>query len=290
MDHKKIILITGATGGMGKATAIALANMGHTIIIHGRDDLKTEAIVKEIRSASGNDHIDHLTGDLYLMSDVKKIADAFKAKYDHLDVLINNAGGVMDKERSLTTEGFEKTMALNVLAPFLLTRLLIDHLKKSDHGRIVSVSSDAHSLSAKPDLNDIEMKKKYDAMTAYGNAKLYLIWNSELLAAELIKCRSKITTNTLHPGAVATSFASGSDLGWFYNFLAKLARPFMKTAEQGAATAIYLASSPIVSELTGMYFVNKKIAKPSTKYYTANNAKHVWEYCYGATKNWVDTE
>jgi NAD(P)-dependent dehydrogenase (short-subunit alcohol dehydrogenase family) len=196
----------------------------------------------------------------------------------------------MDKERSLTPEGFEKTLALNVLAPFLLTRLLIGHLKKSDQGRIVSVSSDAHSLSAKPDLNDIEMKKKYDPMAAYGNAKLYLIWNSQLLAAELAKCGSKITTNTLHPGAVATSFANGSDLGWFYNFLAKLARPFMKTAEQGAATAIYLASSPDVLDLTGRYFVNKKIAKPSTKYYTESNAKRVWEYCYLSTKKWTANE
>lgn len=103
MDQKKIIFITGATGGMGKATAVALANMGHNIVIHGRDDSKTEAIVQEIRSATGNDHIDHLTGDLYLMSDVKKIADAFMAKYDRLDVLINNVRG--DGQAEVTHTG-----------------------------------------------------------------------------------------------------------------------------------------------------------------------------------------
>jgi NAD(P)-dependent dehydrogenase (short-subunit alcohol dehydrogenase family) len=290
MDKQKVILITGSTGGMGKATAIALAKLGHIVVIHGRDDTRAKRAVLAIKSASGSDKVDYVVGDLFLMSDIGNIAANFKSKYDHLDVLINNAGGVMDKKRSVTQDGFEKTLALNVLAPFLLTRLLIGHLKKSDQGRIVSVSSDAHSLSAKPDFNDIEMENKYNPMNAYGNAKLYLIWNSQLLAAELTKCQSNITTNTLHPGAVATSFGADSNLGWFYNVISKLAKPFLKKPEQGALTAIFLASAPEVSGVTGMYYVNKKVSNTSTKYYNANNAKQVWEYCYRNTKKWVDTE
>ncbi|QJD98371.1 SDR family oxidoreductase [Mucilaginibacter robiniae] len=288
--NKKIIFITGATGGMGKATAIALAKMSHTVVIHGRDDGKAKEAVNEIKSASGNPNIDYVTGDLYMMSDIKTIAQKLKAKYDHLDVLINNAGGIMDKKREVTQDGFEKTLALNVLAPFLLTRLLIGHLKKSEQGRIVSVSSDAHSLGAKPDFDDIEMTRRYDPMTAYGNAKLYVIWLSQLLAAELAKCQSNVTTNTLHPGAVKTSFGSGSNLGWFYNIFSKLARPFLKTPEQGAKTAIYLASAPEVSGVTGMYYVNKKVSKTSAKYYSPVNMTRVWEYCYLSTKKWVDAE
>jgi NAD(P)-dependent dehydrogenase (short-subunit alcohol dehydrogenase family) len=290
MMNKKIIFITGATGGMGKATAIELAKMDHMIVIHGREDAKVKEAIVEIKSASGNPNIDYVTGDLFLMSDIKNIATKFKSKYDRLDVLIHNAGGVMDKYREVTQDRFEKTLALNVLAPFLLTKLLIGHLKKSDQGRIVSVSSDAHSLCAKPDFNDIEMKKKYDPMTAYGNAKLYVIWLSQILATELTKCQSNVTTNTLHPGAVKTSFGRESNLGWFYNIISKLARPFLKTPEQGAETAIYLASAPEISGVTGQYFVNKKVSKTSTKYYSPLNMTRVWEYCYYSTKKWFDAE
>src|SRR5690606_5570040 len=240
MEQQKTVFITGATGGIGKATAIALAKQQYQVIIHGRNKEKTAATCEEIKNISANQNVDHIIGDLFLMSDVKKVAETLINKYNRLDVLINNAGGIMDKDRKDTAEGIETTMAVNLLAPFLLTNLLLDVLKKSEVGRIINVSSNSHQLNAKPYFNDIELKSNYNPLAAYGNAKLFLIWMSQHLAGKLIKDDFKnITVNTLHPGAVATNFGMDSNLGGLLNFFGKLARPFFKTPEQGAETIIY---------------------------------------------------
>src|SRR5690606_28931302 len=269
MNKQRTVFITGATSGIGKETAIALAKQNYRVVIHGRNKEKTTGVCEEIKRLSGNDKIDYIIGDLFLMSEVRKVAQTYIERYEHLDILINNAGGIMSKDRKETPEGVETTIAVNLLAPFFLTELLLDLLKKSDDGRIINVSSNSHQLNAKPDFNDLELKNNYNPLAAYGNAKLFLIWISQYLAGKLIEDDFKnITVNTLHPGAVATNFGVDSNLGGLFNFFGKLARPFFKTPEQGAEAIIYLATSENVKSMSGKYFENKKIKPASPKYYS----------------------
>lgn len=287
MTNNKIALITGATGGIGKITALELAKLGFTVIIHGRNRAKTEQTVNEIRQLSSNDRVDFVLADLVKMDDVKAMAETLDKTYDRLDVLINNAGGIMNKIRETTEDGFEKTLALNLLAPFLLTELLLPHVKRSEEGRIINVTSDAHKLTAKPDFTDVDMVNTYSPLAAYGNAKLYLIWVSQYLAQQVSSSNTpNVTVNTVHPGVVATDFGAKSDLGPLLNFLTRLTRPFSKTPEQGAETVIYLATSPDVKTTSGQYFVNKKPAKVADTYFTPANQQRIWDYCLEKTKRW----
>src|SRR5690606_8916231 len=280
MKQQKTVFITGATGGIGKATAIALAKQNYRVVIHGRNKEKTDGVCEEIKRLSGNNNIDYIIGDLFLMNEVKKVAQTFIERYDRLDILINNAGGIMSKDRKETAEGVETTIAVNLLAPFLLTELLLGLLKKSNDGRIINVASNSHQLNAKPDFNDLELKSNYNPLVAYGNAKLFLIWISQHLAGKLIQDGyENITVNTLHPGAVATDFGVNSNLGSLLNFFVKLARPFFKTPEQGAETILYLATSEDVKSISGKYFENKKIKTASQRYYSVLNEQLVWDYC-----------
>ncbi len=277
--ERKIILITGSTNGIGKATAKALAQQGHFVIIHGRDKTRTQAVCEEIKSETGNSNVDMLLADLFLLTDVKRMADEFKQKYDRLDVLINNAGAVFGKDRETTKEGFEKTMTLNLFAPFLLTELLLEVLAKSPVARIINVSSAAHGIRSTPDLSDIQLKKNYSFIKAYGLSKLYIIWITRHLVAELKeKGLGHITANSLHPGVIASEFGKSSNIR-FVNILTKLMRPFLLTNEQGAETSIYLAVSKDVENVTGKYFAKKKVAKESVKHYSSENEKIVWDYC-----------
>jgi NAD(P)-dependent dehydrogenase (short-subunit alcohol dehydrogenase family) len=293
----KIILITGATSGIGKAAAMALAKQGAHVIIHGRSEEKAKATQQEIitacreagiktgngtRNEAGNEHphVDILVADLFLLSEVRKMADTFNARYDHLDVLINNAGMMMNTNRETTSEGNEKTIAVNLLAPFLLTQLLMGKL--TTNARIINVASSAHKESAKPDFNDMQLEKNYSPLRAYGNAKLFLILYTRQLAKKL----NGITVNSLHPGAVASNFSAESNLGPVLNFLGKIARRFFKTAEQGADTIIYLATSPDVKNISGKYYVNRHPAEVAKKYNTPQNEALVWVFCEQQTATW----
>lgn len=281
----KIVLITGATSGIGKAAAMELAKEGYTVVIHGRNKQKTQEVCEEIKAATGNKNVDTFVADMFSLRDVNKLAGAFKQKYGQLDILINNAGGLMSKYRETTVDGFEKTIAVNLLAPFLLTELLLDLLKKSPDARIINVSSNSHQLNAKPDFSDLELRKKYDPLHAYGNAKLFLIWITQHLANLLQKQGIRnVTVNTMHPGAVKTNFGVDSNLGPVLKFISKLVRPLFKTPEQGADTIVYLATSPAVSKVSGKYFVNRKEAKVADKYYSAAREEAVWNYCMEETK------
>lgn len=277
----KIILITGATSGIGKAAATTLAKQGAHIILHGRDARKTEALKMELIAVCGHTRIDTVIADLFLMKEVRTMASLLQQKYNRLDVLINNAGTMMSKQREVTAEGIEKTIAINLMAPFLLTNLLLPLLKASESARIINVSSSAHRQNAAPDFNDIESVKNYAPLKVYGNAKLFLILVSQYLAHQL----SGITVNTLHPGAVATNFSVESNLGWLLNFLNKLARLFFKTAEQGADTMIWLASSAKAEGMTGKYFINRKPAPVNKKYDMLQNEELIWKYCSERVSN-----
>jgi NAD(P)-dependent dehydrogenase (short-subunit alcohol dehydrogenase family) len=286
--NNKIVLITGATGGIGKAAAIALAKKDFTVVIHGRNRQKTELVCEEIKAATGNDKIDVIVANLFSLKEVQNMANSFKQKYNRLDVLINNAGGVMGKDREITADGIEKTIAINLFAPFLLTQLLLELLKNSADGRIINVSSNSHRLNAKPDFDDLSLEKGYNPLRAYGNAKLFLIWITQHLSQTFNQQGIKnITANTVHPGAVATNFGVESNLGAVLNFIAKLARPLLKTPEQGADTIVYLATSGEVKNSSGKYFVNRKQSKVTEKYYSEKKEKAVWDYCIENTHSLV---
>ena len=286
--ENKTILITGATGGIGKETAKALAKKGHTIIIHGRNLAKTQAVCNEIKTETGNNNIDILLADMLSLADVKKLAIEFKQKYGRLDVLINNAGGIFDKQREISIDGLEKTMHLNLFTPFLLTQLLLDVLLKSSSGRIVNVSSRMHQFGGKYDLTDIQLENKYSPSKAYSLAKLYLIWNTRYLAKELkTKGINNLSVNCLHPGVIATNFAKEGNNGWFINFLFSIPSFFLLKPEQGAETSIYLASSPEVENISGEYFAFKKKKRIMNCFLSSENEKIVWDYCMEIVKAYL---
>ncbi|PSL35905.1 SDR family NAD(P)-dependent oxidoreductase [Chitinophaga ginsengisoli] len=280
----KTVLITGATSGIGKAAALALAQRGYQVIVHGRNPGKTEVIRKEIIAESGNDQVSVVTADLYSLADIRRMCADIHERYSRIDILINNAGGLMGKSRETSQENFEKTFAVNVLAPFLITHLLMDLLVKSDDARIINVASNSHQLNAKPDFGDIQLEKQYNPLRAYGNAKLFLIWNTQHLVGQLQRDSiTNVRAYTLHPGAVATSFGVGSDLGPILNFVSKLARSFFKSPESGADTIVYLATAENVPGKSGDYFVDRKPAKKSMKYFTAEREHLIWNYCLEQT-------
>ena len=281
----KTILITGSTDGIGRETAKALAKQGHIVIIHGRNKAKAEKVCEAIRSETGNNNIDYIIADLLLLSDVRRMAEDFTKKYSSLDVLINNAGAFFNKVRETTEEGFEKTITLNLFAPFLLTQLLLNVLEKSDSARIINLSSAMHRRGGKPDLNDFQLENSYRPDRAYGLSKLYLIWITRHLS-KLLTDRgiTNITVNASHPGAVATNFGQDADKGFLINLVFKIALLFMDKPEKGAITSIYLATSPEAEHITGKFFNNRaKEEKPDDRYYSEENEKAVWDYCMKAT-------
>lgn len=283
---KKVVLVTGATGGIGKAAALALAKQHFTVIIHGRNRQKIENVRDEIKAASDNQNIDILVADLFLLAEVRKMAHTFQQQYNRLDILINNAGGIMGNLRETTSEGIEKTIAVNLLSPFLLTNQLLPALQNSNDARIINVASNAHQLAAKPNFRDIQLQANYRPLRAYGNAKLFLIWVSQHLDAQLkAKGIHNVSVNTMHPGAVATNFGVASNLGGLLNLVGKLARPFLRSAEAGADTLVYLASTNTIPGKGGSYFVNRKPAKVSTRYYSPENEQIIWEFCNSIIAN-----
>jgi NAD(P)-dependent dehydrogenase (short-subunit alcohol dehydrogenase family) len=268
----KICLVTGATNGIGKATAQALAQMGATVVIVGRNPAKCAAVVSEIKHISGNDAVEALIADLSIMAEVQQVADQFKAKYQKLHVLVNNAGGAFGK-RQVTSEGFEKTFALNHLNYFLLTSLLLDTLKASAPARIVNVSSDSHK-GAHLDFDDLQSEKGNFVFNAYGRSKLANVLFSYELARRL--SGTGVTCNVLHPGLVRTGFASNMGavpsavIGFFMRFVGL-------TPEQGAQTSIYLATSPDVENVTGKYWEKSKEAPSDPATYDEATWTRLWE-------------
>jgi retinol dehydrogenase 12 len=245
----KICLVTGTTNGIGKVTALALAQKGATVVIVGRNPTKCKAVVDEIKQVSDNQAVDVIIGDLSLMADVRRVADEFKAKYQQLHGLVNNAGALFWK-RAVTAEGIERTFALNHLNYFLLTNLLLDTLKASAPARIVNVASDAHK-SARLDFDDLQSEKGYIGLKAYGRSKLANVVFSYELAWQLEG--AGVTVNVLHPGVVHTGFANnlGPLAVAIYDFFMRF---IALTPEQGARTSIYLAASPDVENISGKYW------------------------------------
>jgi retinol dehydrogenase 12 len=267
----KVCLLTGATRGIGRAAADALARSGLTLVLVGRDAAKVEETVRAVRAATGQSQVEGLVADLSLSSEVRRLAQEVHQRYSRLDVLINNAGAIFTR-REETVEGREKTLALNHLGYFLLTLELLDLLKASAPSRVVNVASDAHR-GMRLDFGDLENRRNYSGLRVYGQSKLMNILFTNELARRLEG--TGVTVNALHPGVVATGF--GQNTPGIFRSLIKLAAPFMRTPEKGAETLVYLATSPEVEGVTGEYFQNSKRAVATPAARSPESARKLWE-------------
>ena len=272
----KICIITGANSGIGKATAIGLAEMGATIVMLCRDKERGEMAQKDIIELTGHKNVNLFLCDLSSQEAIRKFVSEFKKKYLDLHILINNAG-VMMKKGTSSIDGFEMNFAVNHLAPFLLTNLLLDTLKKSAPSRIINVSSGAHRMG-KIDFDDLQSEnKKPRLMRIYGNSKLALMLFSYELNRRLEN--TNVTVNTVHPGVVATNLGRHQS-----KFSQGFSKRFFKGPEKGAETSIYLASSPEVEGITGKYFVKKESRESSKESCNKEYAKRIWKISAEMTK------
>jgi retinol dehydrogenase-14 len=248
----KTALVTGGTSGIGKASAVAFAAMGANVVIVGRNLERGEAALRDIKGQSHSDSVELMLADLSVQGEVRRLADQFLERHERLDVLANNAGLVQSR-RTETADGIETTLAVNHLAPFLLTNLLLDRLKESAPSRVITVSSEAERMG-NIDFDDIQSRQKYKGFAAYGKTKLANIMFTYELAERLKG--TFVTANCLHPGAVGTNFGKNNagPMALFF----RLAKPFMRSPERGADTLIWLASSADVDGVSGKYFSDRK--------------------------------
>lgn len=268
----KTALVTGATNGIGKAAAMALAKMGAEVVLVGRNRLLTESTVAELKHATGNEKIDHIVADLSVQAEVRKLAAEFLESGRPLHILLNNAGAVFPK-RIESADGIEMTFALNHLGYFLLTELLLERLKQSAPARIVNVASAAHRGARHGiDFADLEGRQKYAVFGAYGQSKLANILFTRELARRLQG--SGVTANCLHPGFVATRFAHSNAIS---SFVMALMRPFQRSIASGSRTSIYLCSSPEVADVSGEYFADCRIAVPTEHGRDDDAARKLWD-------------
>jgi retinol dehydrogenase 14 len=266
----KVVLITGGTSGIGKATATALAAMGARVVVTGRNEERGERAVEDIRRDTGGE-VSLMLVDLAVQGDVRRLAEEFQERHDRLDVLVNNAG-VVQSERTETPDGIETTLAVNHLAPFLLTNRLLDLLKRSAPSRVITVASEAERW-ARMDFDDLQSRRKYRGMQVYGMTKLANIMFTFELAERLRG--TGVAANCVHPGAVNTSF--GTNNRGIMTLLFRAFKPFMRSPEQGADTVIYLASSPDVEGMTGKYLSDRKLITASDMAYDEDLRERLWE-------------
>ncbi len=257
----RVFLLTGATEGIGKAAALDFARRGARLTIVGRDRDKTGRVLAELMAASGNADLRMLVGDLSRLAEVRAVAEAFRARHERLDVLVNNVGAVFST-RQVTADGLELTFALNHLSYFLLTSLVLDLLARSPGPRVVSTSSGAHRMG-KLDLGDVaRCEKGYSAYRAYGDSKLANILFTRELARRLEG--TDTTANCFHPGWVSTGF--GLNNPGFGRRLLKVAAPMLaRSPEKGAETLVWLAASPEAAGFNGEYFHDRKVSRLSSR-------------------------
>jgi len=267
----KTCLITGATSGIGREMALGLALRGARVIIVGRSPERSAATVRALTARTGNSRIECLIADLSSQASIRELARTVVATYDRLDVLLNNAGGLYMK-RATTVDGLEMTFALDHLAYFLLTNLLLPLLRNSAPARVVSTSSGAHTRG-RINLDDLQGARKYGGWKAYAQAKLANIIFTYELSRKL--SGSEVTANCFHPGLVASGFAQNN--GGLIALATRLIRPFTISAPEGAKTGLYLASSPEVEQISGHYFVKEKPRRSNARSYDRAVAARLWD-------------
>ncbi len=268
----KTVSITGGTGGIGRAAAIGLAAMGARVGITGRDRTRAEEAATAIVRKSGNPAVDVFVADMSSQAEIHRLATEVLFAYPRLDVLLNNVGGFW-AHRHMTADGLEHTFALNHLEPFLLTSLLLERLVASAPARVVTVSSGAQS-SGKIDFDDLMGKQKYSGSRAYDQSKLANVMFTYELARRLEG--TGVTSTALHPGLTNTAF-SGEDPARAFAPIVALLRPFMRSPQRGADTAVYLASSPEAEGLTGRYFANRKAKETHKSSYDTAITARLWQ-------------
>ena len=269
----KVCMVTGANSGIGKVTAAVLASMGATVVMVCRSRERGEAARQSVVTESGNKNVVLLLADLSSMASTRAMVDAFKARHDRLDVLVNNAGALFNSYQE-SVDGLEMTFALNHMGYFLPTVLLLDLLKASAPARIINVSSDAHR-AGKVDFDDLQNRKKYSAFGVYAESKLENVLFTKELARRLDG--AGVTVNALHPGFVRTNFGNNATGNGFASMVLRLLSKLIAiTPEQGAETSIYLASSPEVAGVSGAYFDKKKAVKPANQANDEAAARRLW--------------
>ena len=265
------IVVTGATGGIGKATAMGLAALGARVGIVGRDRARLTASADELRLGSANDEIDTFEADLSAQAQVRRVAAEVQEQYPRLDVLVNNVGGLW-AHRHVTADGLELTFALNHLAPFLLTSLLVGRMVAAGRGRIVTVTSSAESFG-RIDFDDLQSTKSYSGQRAYNQSKLANVLFSYELARRLNG--TTVTVNAVHPGVTNTSFGV-ADQPRSYS-MSWMARPFMRSPERGADSVVWAASSSELDGVTGGYFHDRRPKRSSERSHDEATAKRLWQ-------------
>ncbi len=261
-----LVVLTGATRGIGRAAAVELAAQGAEVALVGRDAERVTAVAEAARSAGGGAEVHEHVADLLLMADVRRLADELRDRYAHIDVLANNAGALF-ASRQETAEGFERTLALNHLAPFLLTNLLRDRL---DGGRVVTTASDAHQ-SGRLALDDLQSARSYSAMRVYGTSKLCNI----LFTRELARRAAELHANCFHPGVVRTGFGKNENGIW--RVLTTVGSPFFRSPDRGARSLVWLALSDAAATLTGEYVQDETVVAPSAPAQDDELAARLWE-------------
>jgi NAD(P)-dependent dehydrogenase (short-subunit alcohol dehydrogenase family) len=275
-----ICLITGATDGVGKVTALELAKKGFSIVIAARNGTKAEALINEIETSTGNTSCDYIVADLGSLRQVRQLAETFRHRYSTLDVLINNAG-VFLPARTETEDGYETMLQVNYLSAFLLTNLLLDRLHKSEQGRIINLSSSVYSIGRfDPDDFPGVRQRRFFGMGTYAATKLLVLMFTEELAHRL--AGTTVTANAVHPGIVRTRMmlqARGA-----LRIVAYLSLPFSISPFEGARTSVFLASSVVVSGITGQYFASSRQTPVKNKFNTAENRALLWELTSNAVE------
>ncbi len=272
---EKICMVTGATSGIGEATALRLAQHEATVIVVGRNPQKGDCTVNKIKRKTGNSSVKFMLADLSSQRDIRRLAEQFKMNHQRLDVLVNNAGGKFTS-RQETVDGYEMTFALNHLAYFLLTNLLINQLTASGKARIINVSSGSHWGCSEMNFDDLQFKYGYIGKKAYAHSKLANVLFTYELARRLKG--TGVTVNAVHPGGVITKFCKNNGwISWAKHVTAHLLARNLIGPTEGAKTSVYLATSPDVEGVSGKYFSNLKAVRSSNASYDEDAAKRLWE-------------
>src|SRR6516225_122937 len=276
--NKPICLITGATDGIGKLTATALARKGYAVVLAARNEAKAATVAREIVATTGNRDVDYLTADLRSLAQLHRLAETFTLRYPRLDVLINNAGIVMP-QRVLTEDGYETTFQVNYLSQFYLTHLLLNELTKSPQGRVINLSSSVYR-AGKFDPDNLQSEYRFSTFGAYAASKLLVLLFTIELAHRLRPTR--VTANAVHPGIVRTPMMRGAP--GVFRVISYAALPFSLPPDKGAATSVFLASSPDSAQVSGQYFAKSKVKKVKAAANTRENRDLLWNFSMDACR------